>query len=283
MARVQHSSAHRKTHSSPKPSSKPTKPVKTADTAATKATAGVETVKTVTTKKDDYGKVPNVEVPKTGTQDAVAPAMTRAFYTLAKTLESEEAAGPLAQAALREFAKSPEAMAAFKQAMPYLESGAVAVGTKLGAPQIGKLATSTLPLLANGQTVKALLKAGAEVGGPNGRRLVGAAIRGLNSGKGMAGAAAELGATAAKVAAKAPALGAAAGGVAKALPVIGNAANVIAVGASLKALYDGVRDPAMTKSHVLSRVMHLAATITGCFIPPAALVAAAIDVKQAVT
>ena len=279
MARAIHSSSHKvpKHH----------KTAKTGDgveTAKTKKKEAVAKTDAVTTKKnDEYGKTPEVKTPPTGTQDAVAPAMTRAFFTLAKQFEGEEAAGPLAQAAMREFVKSPEALAAFKQALPYLESGAVAVGSKLGAPQIGKAATSALPLLANGQTVKALLKASYEVGGPNGRRLVGAALRGLSSGKGMAGAAAELGATAAKVAAKAPALGAAAGGVAKALPVIGNAVNVLAVGASLKALYDGIRDPALGKGHVFSRLMHLAATITGCFIPPAAAVAVAIDVKQAVS
>lgn len=255
------------------------------ETEGPKKKEAVAKTETVTAKKksDDYGKVKDIKAPETGTQDAVAPAMTRAFFTLAKQFETEDAAGPLAQAAMREFAKSPEALAAFKQALPYLESSAVAVGSKLGAPQIGKAATSALPLLANGQTVKALLKASYEVGGPNGRRLVGAALRGLNSGKGMAGASAELAATAAKIAAKAPALGAAAGGVAKALPVLGNALNIVAVGTSLKALYDGIRDPGLTKGHVFSRVMHLAATITGCFIPPAAAVAVAIDIKQAVS
>lgn len=278
MARVQ--GAPKKVHVPKQPKAA----AETRSTNETKSTQGTTATKQVgAKKKDDYGKqTPAAVAATTPKADSLTPALNRAFFTLAKTIESEDAAGPLAQAAIREFVKSPEAMAAFQQAIPYLESSAAAIGSKVGAPQIGKAAASALPLVANGQTVKALLKAAHEVGGPNGRRLVGAALRGLNSGKGMAGAAAELSATAAKIAAKAPALGAAAGGVAKALPVIGNAVNIVAVGASLKSLYDSIRDPAVTKGGVMARVVHVAATVCGCFIPPAALVAAAIDVKQAV-
>ena len=264
--------------STPKPAKTPAteKKATTTKAAEVKATQPKQ-------KKDDFGKLSGETVTSTTPKaDTVTPALNRAFFTLAKTLETEDLAGPLAMQAAREFAKSPEAMAAFKQAIPYLESGAVSLAGKVGAPVIANVAKSALPLVANGQTVKALLKAAYEVGGPNGRRLVGAALRGLNAGKGMSGAAAEIAATAAKIGAKAPALGAVAGGLGKALPVIGNALNVVAVAASVKDLCQTAFDPTKTKGQKLAQVLHLAATITGCFIPPAAAVAVAIDVKKAV-
>ncbi|MBL8950231.1 MAG: hypothetical protein JNK82_05620 [Myxococcaceae bacterium] len=252
-------------------------------TTATKGTAKVAPVE-AKKKPEALGKAAvHSTVPQAKFNDAVAPALNRAFFTLASKIETGDAAANIAAEAAREFAKSPEAMAAFKHALPYLEAGAVKLGSKVGVEAIGKVATNALPLLADGKMVKALLKAGQEVGGPSGRRLVGAAIRGLNTGKGMAGASAEVAATAAKIGAKSGALGGtAAKGLSKALPVVGNALNVLAVGSSLKALYDAVVHGPATTGQICSRVLHTAATVTGCFIPPVGAVAVAIDVKDIV-
>jgi len=261
-------------------------PVKAKVTAKTGKAEKAEKVAKVDAKKSDGvdATAAHSTVPAAKFNDTVAPALQRALYTLASKVETGDAASAVATEAMREFVKSPEAMAAFKNVMPYLESGAIALGNKVGVAQIGKVASSALPLVADGKMVKALLKAATEVGGPNGRRMMGALLRGLNSGKGVAGAAAELSATAAKIGAKSGALGATATkGLSKALPVVGNALNVLAVGASLKALYDAVVHGPATKGQICSRVLHTAATVTGCFVPPAAAVAAAIDVKDIVT
>lgn len=269
-----------------KPATHAPGPAKSKATAKAGPTAATTAAAPVTQKKADGvdQTAAHSTVPAAKFNDAVAPALQRALYTLASKAETGDAASAIAAEAAREFAKSPEAMAAFKHVMPYLESGAIALGNKVGVAQIGKVASSALPLVADGKMVKALLKAAFEVGGPSGRRMMGAILRGLNSGKGVAGAAAELSATAAKIGAKSGALGVTATkGLSKALPVVGNALNVLAVGASLKALYDAVVHGPATKGQICSRVLHTAATVTGCFVPPAAAVAAAIDVKDIVT
>jgi hypothetical protein len=225
---------------------------------------------------------PVATTPAVTTQPDLTAPLTRALFLLSSEFEKNpELRGPLVALATKEFAKSPEAMALFRQVMPYLESSAVKLGTQIGAPVVANVAKSALPLVADGQMVQALLKGASEIGGVNGRRLVGAALRGLSKGTGVGGAAAELAATGARIAANVPALGGLAGGVAKALPVIGNAANVLAVGRSLKALHDAHNNKA-PEGHLAGRWLHLAATVTACFIPPASALAIAIDVKDAV-
>lgn len=217
-----------------------------------------------------------VRAPKPSTAEAMAPAVTRALLSLSEATGAG-LSREVALEAAREFISSPEAMTAFRHAMPYLTSSAGAVAGATGT----NLAKTVLPLLSEGKAVRAVLDGAAALGGPQARRLVGAAIRGLNTGGGMAGAAAELAATSAKMAAKSGALGSAAGLVGKALPVVGNGFNLLALGGSLKALKDVMGDPSASTGTKLSRVLHVAATVTACFVPPAALVAAGIDVATA--
>ena len=235
-------------------------------------------------KRDDYGKLTGQTTASTTPKaDTVMPALQRAMFTLAKTLDSdEEGAAKIARQMVAEFSKSPEAMAAFKQMIPHFADGADKLGAKLGTQVLGGVARSALPLIAEGKVVRAILSVGYEIGGVNGRRLVGAVLRGLNSGKGAAGVAADVTATAARIGAKAPALGKVAGGLGKALPFIGNAANVLGLIFSVKALYETATNPEKTKGAVGAQVVHLACTVGGCFVPPLALGATAIDVGSAV-
>ncbi len=203
------------------------------------------------------------------------PAVARLLFNVAQRIEpTSDAARKLAADVAAELTKSPEVLGALSRALPFLESG---VGST------GRVVASSLPLAANGPTVKALLELGKHLGGPSGKRLVGAALRGLGSGKGMAGVAAELTATLAKMGARSGALGSVGQGLLKALPLIGNAVNLLAVASSLKALYDCYNDPQSTKAQKLLRVLHLAATITGCFIPEVGLAATLIDLGQIAT
>lgn len=235
--------------------------------------------------KGGEGKRGDFETAKVQQQQrdsTVGPAVTRALTAIATQLELGGDAQSVVMEAAREFAGSPEAMAAFKQALPFLEKNAVDLGNKSGAPLVGQVAAGALPLLASGENVKAVLKVAGDVAGPEGRRLVGAALRGLNSGKGVAGATAEVAATAAKMGAKWGALGSFGKGLAQALPVLGNAMNLMSLGSSLKGIYDAVRGGG-SAGQILARCLHLGATVTGCFIPPAAHAATAIDVASAFT
>ncbi|MBL8957954.1 MAG: hypothetical protein JNK82_44675 [Myxococcaceae bacterium] len=207
---------------------------------------------------------------------ALPPEVARLLHEVARRLEpTPSAAQRLAAATAVELTKSPEVLGALGRALPFVESSAAGAG--------GRVVASSLPQAANAQTVKALLELGKQVGGPSGRRLMAAALRGLNSGKGLAGVAAELTATLAKLGARSGALGAVSQGLLKALPVIGNAVNLLAVASSLKALYDCCQAPNATNAQKLVRVLHLAATVVGCFIPEVGLAATLIDLGEVAT
>lgn len=200
------------------------------------------------------------------TAEAAAPALLRAMFTAANRLEGGASAEKTAVEAAKLVLASPEMLAAFKHALPALEAAATVAN-----PAVGNVAKAVLPLVANGDTVKALLKLGFEAAGPQGRRLVGAALRGLNNG-GMAMAAAEIAATAAKIGMKSGAAGGAlatvAKGLGKAAPIVGNALNILTVGSSLVNLVKSLFDKDASAGLKLAHVLHLAATVAGCFIPP---------------
>ncbi|MFZ5468813.1 MAG: hypothetical protein ACOZIN_05185 [Myxococcota bacterium] len=197
------------------------------------------------------------------TAEAAAPAVMRALYGAASMLEGGAAAEAVASEAAKVVFKSPEMMAAFKHALPALEAATTAVGGQAA----GAIAKKALPLLANGETVKAVIKVAGDVGGPSGRRLVGAAIRGLSKG-GLTHCTAEVAATAAKVGAKATAATTAGKALGKALPLVGNALNLLSVGTALVGLIKSFKDPNTTGGGRLAHALHLACSVVGCFIPP---------------
>ncbi|MHB8873902.1 MAG: hypothetical protein ACYC8T_09485 [Myxococcaceae bacterium] len=205
------------------------------------------------------------------TAEAAAPALLRALFGAAEGLKAGEGQQQIAVDAARMMLASPEMLAAFKHALPALEAAAKAVAGTGGL----NVAKAVLPLVANGQTVKAILKLATEVAGPVGRRLAGAAMRGLTKG-GLTPSAAEIAATAAKIGMKSGATKGAAGllakGLGKAAPIVGNAVNILSVGGSLIGLIKSLRDPEATAGGKLAHVLHLACTITGCFIPPVGIV-----------
>lgn len=235
-------------------------------------------------KTDGKRGVETLETAKVAQQQVdptVGPAVTRAMMSLANQLELGGNAKGVALEAAKEFAGSPEAMAAFKKVIPFLEKNAVELGKKVGAPVLGKVGTGTLPLLADGELIKATLKVASDVGGPGGRRLVGAAMRGLNSGNGVMGAVSEMMATSAKMGVSSGAVGEGAKQfLAQAMPVLGNGLNLLALGSSVKQLASTFKEGG-TWGQRLARGLHLAATITGCFVPPVGLAAAAIDLGSA--
>ena len=205
------------------------------------------------------------------TAEAAAPALLRALFGAAQGLEAGEGQEKVAVDAARTVLSSPEMLAAFKHALPALEAAAKSVG----GPAALKVAKAVLPLVANGQTTKAILKLAFDVGGATGRRLAGAAMRGLTKG-GLSHSAAEIAATAAKIGMKSGATKGAAGllakGLGKAAPVVGNAVNIISVGTSLVDLIKSLNDPEHSQGGKLAHVLHLACTIAGCFIPPVGIV-----------
>ncbi|MFL5320717.1 MAG: hypothetical protein ACJ790_13735, partial [Myxococcaceae bacterium] len=137
------------------------------------------------------------------------------------------------------------------------------------AVHLGKIAKAALPFAVDGKMTKALLEVGMQVGGRDGKRLVAAAMRGMKAG-GLSHSAAEVAATAAKIGAKTGGKGFLATlgkGLGKALPVIGNATNILSVAGSLKSLIHALRDPNASLADKLAECLHLATTVTGCFIP----------------
>lgn len=194
------------------------------------------------------------------------PALMRTLFGAAGKMGQGDAHA-IALQAMKTFAASPEMMAAFKHAQPMLLAAAETA-------HLGKIARAALPFAVDGKMTKALLEVGMQVGGRSGKRLVAAAIRGMKSG-GLSHSAAEIAATTAKIGAKAGGKGflATVGkGLGKALPIIGNAANILAVASSLKGLIDVLRDPNASPGDKLARVLHLATTVTGCFIPAVGVV-----------
>ncbi len=222
-------------------------------------------------KADGFENVPNVKAPSAEPPpDTAGPSVLRALFATASRIQDGEVAGKTAVEAAKVLMASPEMFAAFKHALPALESAATAIN-----PAVGKVAKAALPLVANGETTKALLKIAGEAAGPSGRRLVGAALRGLHQG-GLANASAEVAATAAKLGMKAGAAGGVLGGVAKGLgkaaPLVGNAANLLCVGTSIAGLLKSFKDPGASLGMKLAHALHLAASVAGCFIPPVGVV-----------
>ncbi|MBI3184834.1 MAG: hypothetical protein HYZ28_22070 [Myxococcales bacterium] len=240
----------------------PSRPTSTAPAAAVR-----ELRTTPKPKSDDFAPLRKAIIASAGpAAEAAAPALLRALYSASSKMGSGEAPEAVAVEAAKLVLSSPEMLASFKHALPALEAAAKTVG----GPAAAKAAAAVLPLVANGQTTKAILKLATEVGGAQGRRLAGAALRGLAKG-GMASSAAEVAATAAKISAKTTAKGAA-GAVGKALgkaaPIVGNAVNILSVGTSLVSLIKSLGDRQSTAGGKLAHVLHLAASVVGCFIPP---------------
>lgn len=241
------------------------------ETPAAKKTGAPKEVRAEGKKNDGFEKLKTALVASAGpAAEAAAPAVLRAAFTAASQLGSDQPPQEIASEAARTILSSPEMMAAFKHALPALEATVGAIGGSAAAAAAGRV----LPLLANKETTKAILKLAFEVGGIDGRRLAGAALRGLAKG-GIAHSAAEVTATAVKVGAKAGAkagatgaLGAVAKGLGKAAPIIGNAANILSVGTSLVGLIKALKDGETSLGKKLAHALHLACSVAGCFIPP---------------
>jgi hypothetical protein len=235
--------------------------------AAAPALAGATRALPIDVLERDLGKALALAGPAAG---VVSPAVMRSLELAATELLGGKPPAAVLLDAAKSFAHSPEAMEAFRKALPLL----AALARKAG-PSAGKLAGELLPMLAKGETVKAVLDAAAAVAGPAGRRLAGAALRGLAKG-GLDTGAAELAATAAKMLAKSGATSGipllVAKGATKALPVIGNAANVLSVGTAVYGLVKSLRDPGASTPLKLAHVLQVVCSVAGCFVPPAGVV-----------
>lgn len=196
------------------------------------------------------------------TGEAAAPALLRAVFGAAKRLEAGDAPEQVAREAARTAMSSPEMMAAFRHALPTLEAAVETVG---GAPA-KNVAASVLEPLADGKKVQAVLKAAYALGGVPGRRLVGAALRGLHKG-GLAASTAEVAATAAKIGSTSVSLGTVGKALGRAAPLVGNPRNLLMVGSALAGLIGSFRDSEATTGKKLGHALHLACSVVGCFIP----------------
>jgi hypothetical protein len=210
-------------------------------------------------------------------------ALKRALMLVANQIESSGLEPKIALKTAQELLKTDEGKNTLLSLVPYLERNTVALAGSDGKAKLLRAATTALPLIADEKAVMAVLKAAQEVGGMPARRLTGAAMRGIAQGKGVTGAAVEVAATAARMGSKSTKLApAVAETLGKAAPLVGNAVNLYAVGSSAKQAYDVFRDPESTTGRKVSASVHLAATVTGCFIPQASLVATALDVRDSV-
>lgn len=177
--------------------------------------------------------------------EASAPALTRALFALAQRQGLGEGSADVAIAASRELLRSPEAMATFKQALPWMESNVPPEHASL------KLEPARLESLA---------ALGDGVAGPLGRRFIHAAIDGLTSGGGVRAAAAEL-ATASRT------LEASLLQKAYASSPVERAPAERALGAALLSLASLVREETPREAQRLARVLQVSACTVGCLLP----------------